>query len=419
MDSKLKKITKRLINILTLPILYRPWRKSIRKQLECVFITHTMKISDIWWCSYQHFADNPEAKTILVSDEKIPVYDRDTGSRVLWQYLRFFKKQGLNVYYMPIHPFPKGKYLQSLNDMQINVVHQDKETWLKQNGRKVDYILLCRPDVADKMLPLLRKYTHVPVWYFDHDLHYIREQRDFEQTGDMQTLARSNMYKKLENDIISKTDVFLTLSDYEKDIVSQTHPHKQSIVLPIYIWDSFPEIKYEAEKRDGIMFVGSSHSPNIDAINWFLSDAFPEFIKHNPEARFYIVGGDIPENIKRNALPNVIFTGFVDDEKMNKLMLKVRLNVVPLRFGAGVKGKIIESVYQKLPVLTTPVGAEGIPDTPMITVSTLDDFAQTLIELYANTDKLTAAAQGADEFIQNNYSEEVMQKVFNKLKEIK
>ena len=404
---------------MTLPILYRPWRKSIRKQLECVYIQHTMKFADIFGCTYKKFADSQQADTILVIDTQIPIYDHDTGSRVLWQYLNFFKKQGLNVYYMPMSPFPKGKYLQSLNDMQVNVVYQDKEIWLKQNSSKVNYVLLCRPDIADKMLPLLKKHISVPIWYFDHDLHYIREHRDFEQTGDTQALTRSQRYEKIENDIISKTDVFLTLSDYEKDIVSQTHPHKQSIVLPIYIWDSFPEIKYKAEKRDGIMFVGSSHSPNIDAINWFLSDAFPEFIKHNPEARFYVVGGDIPENIKRNALPNVIFTGFVSDKEMNELMNKVRLNVVPLRFGAGVKGKIIESVYQKLPVLTTPVGAEGIPDTPMITVSTLDDFAQILIELYANTDKLTAAAQGADEFIQNNYSKEVMQKVFNKLKEIK
>lgn len=415
----MKTIAKRFINIVTLPIFYHPWRRSIQKQLKCVFISHTMKFSDIFLGTYQKFTDAPEAETILVIDEKIPVYDRDTGSRVLWQYLSFFKKQGLNVYYMPMEPFPKGKYLQSLNDMQVNVVYQDKETWLKKSGGKVNYVFLCRPGVADKMFALLKKYISAPIWYFDHDLHYVREQRDFEQTGNVQALARYQMYEKMENDIISKTDVFLTLSDYEKNLVSQTHPHKQSVVLPIYIWNSFPKIKYEAGKRKDIMFVGSSHSPNIDAMKWFLSEVFPKFNEKYPEVNFYIVGGNIPEYIKQTSSSNVIFKGFVSDEEMNELMCKVRLNVVPLRFGAGVKGKIIESVYQKLPVLTTPVGAEGIPITPMIKVSTLDDFAQNLIKLYENTEELTEAAESADNFLQENYSDDVMKEVFGRLKNMR
>ena len=378
-----------------------------------------MKLSDIWGCKYQNFADNPHAKTFLLIDEKIPVYDRDTGSRVISQYLNFFKKQGLNVYYMPMSPFPKGKYLQSLNDMQVNVITEDKETWLKNHGGTIDYVMLDRPDIAEKMLPILKKYVKVPIWYFDHDLHYIREQRDFEQTGDMNALSRSKMYKKIENEVISKTDVFLTLSDYEKDIVSQTHPHKQSVVLPIYIWNSFPKVKYEAEKRKDIMFVGSSHSPNIDAVDWFLKEVFPKFNEEYPKVKFYIVGVGVPENIKQLSLSNVIFTGFLDDAKVNDLMRKVRLNVVPLRFGAGVKGKIIESVYQKLPVITTPVGAEGIPATPMITVSDTRDFTDNLISLYGDTDKLNNAVKTADEFLQNNYSEAVMCKVFEDLKGIK
>ena len=101
---------------------------------------------------------------------------------------------------------------------------------------------------------------------------------------------------------------------------------------------------------------------------------------------------------------------------MNALMNKVRLNVVPLRFGAGVKGKVVESVYQKLPVITTPVGAEGIPETPMITVSDTRDFSENLISLYGDTDKLNNAVKTADEFLQNNYSEAVMCKVFEDLK---
>ena len=407
---------KRLINVLTLPVPCRAWRKSLREQLKCVFIYRTMKFADIFGCTYQKFTDNPQAKTLLMIDEKIPVYDRDTGSRVIWQYLNFFKKQGLNVYYMPMSPFPKGKYLQSLNDMQVNVITEDKETWLQKNGGGVDYVMLDRPDIAEKMLPVLKKYIKMPIWYFDHDLHYIRERRDYEQTGDKEALKRSKMFEDIENRVIEQTDVFLTVSDYEAKIVKETHPNKPSMVLPIYIWEDFPQVKYNAEKREGLMFVGSSHSPNADAMRWFLDEVFPRFIKHYPEAKFYIVGGSIPEDIKKQASQNLILTGFVSDDEMIELMNKVRLNVVPLRFGAGVKGKIVESVYQKLPVFTTPVGAEGIPSTPMITVSDTQDFTDNLIKLYNDIPHLDAAAKTADDFLRENYSEEVMIEVFTELK---
>ena len=413
------KIRKRLLNIVTSLILYRPWRKKIREALRCILVNRTMKFTDLFYkCKSTPF--NPQVKTILVSDEKIPTFDRDTGSRVIWQYLRFFRQNlGLNVYYMPLSSFPKGRYMQSLCDMGVNIVSGKCEQWLKKNGKKANYVFLCRPEIAEIFLPLLKKYTDAPIWYFAHDLHYIRERRYFEQTGNNKALYRAEKYKEAENRIINDTDAFLTVSSYEADIVKQTHPDKPNMVLPIYVWDEIPSVDYDAKKRKDIMFVGSSHAPNADALNWFLTSVFPKFFKQNPEVKFYIVGGNIPEDIKNKAYQNVIFTGFISDEKMNDLMNKVRLNVVPLRFGAGVKGKIIESVYQKLPVLTTPIGAEGIPDTPMISVAEPGNFAARLTELYNDTERLTRVTQTADAFLKTNYSAEVMEHVFNELKEIR
>ena len=413
------KIRKRLVNIATLLILYRPWRKKVREVMRCIFVNRTMKCADLFY-KYKQIPFNSQAMTILVLDEKIPTYDRDTGSRVIWQYLRFFKQnQGLNVCYMSLSSFPKGKYMQSLQDMGINIICGNHERWLRENGKKIDYIFLCRPHVAEEFLPLLRKYTNVPIWYFAHDLHYIRELRYYEQTGDKKARQRSKMYEKSENTIIEQTDVFLSISSYEAEVIKRTHPDKPNMVLPIYIWDEFPSVDYDANKRKDIMFVGSSHAPNANGLQWFLTSVFSEFLKRNPEAKFYVVGGNIPENIKRSASQNVIFTGFISDEAMSDLMSRIRLNVVPLRFGAGVKGKIIESVYQKLPVLTTPVGAEGIPDTPMITVAEPDTFATKLIELYNDIAYLNKADKDSEAFLKANYSVDVMEKIFGKLKDIR
>ena len=106
----------------------------------------------------------------------------------------------------------------------------------------------------------------------------------------------------------------------------------------------------------------------------------------------------------------------MDDEALNKLMSEIRLTVVPLRYGAGIKGKIIESVYNGIPVVTTSVGAEGIFNTELITVCDEPDvFTDKVVRLYKDTARLNQLSSYADDFIQAHYSETAAVEVFQKI----
>lgn len=105
---------------------------------------------------------------------------------------------------------------------------------------------------------------------------------------------------------------------------------------------------------------------------------------------------------------HIIFTGFVSDDELKELYRNCRLVVVPLRFGAGVKGKVVESIYYQCPTLTTPIGAEGLSlEEKAFAVSEPDNsFADKIIELYDDDEKLMELMRQCKTFINNNFTKE-------------
>ena len=112
----------------------------------------------------------------------------------------------------------------------------------------------------------------------------------------------------------------------------------------------------------------------------------------------------------------IIFKGFVSDEELMELYSKCRIVVVPLRYGAGVKGKVVEAIYNGAPIVTTSVGAEGIAGVE--DVLKIEDeaeaFANTVVDLYSDEDALVELANKTQSFIKENFS---IDAVWNIIKE--
>ena len=107
-----------------------------------------------------------------------------------------------------------------------------------------------------------------------------------------------------------------------------------------------------------------AHPPNADAVLWFASEIFPAIRRQIPDIQFYVVGSKVTDEIKELEQPGngIIIKGFVSDEELEAIYQQCRIVVVPLRYGAGVKGKVVEAIYNGAPIVTTSVGAEGIPE---------------------------------------------------------
>lgn len=349
-------------------------------------------------------------KNILVIDYKILTPNEDTGSRTTYQYMLLFRKMGMNVKLFPHDFYIKGNSLQQHQHDGFEVIDEYFPDFIRKNGSQFDYIYLNRPNLAPYYTEFLRFYTKAPIVYQCHDLHYQRQYRErlLANKDEAETMLAKE--KQAEFDIFNKMDLVCSFSFDEVEEIQRENPYINARQIPLYILDSeeMKAFSYVASERKDIMFVaGFQHTPNVDAAVWFVKEIFPLILEKNPSIRLYLVGSNPAQKVLDLQAQNIIVTGFVTNEQLDELYSKVRLAVVPLRFGAGVKGKIIESIYHKVPVVTTTIGIEGIDNTSHL-ISVWDEageFASAVNRLYSDTEKLNDLSKESEAFIKHHFSE--------------
>lgn len=360
-------------------------------------------------------------KTILVIDHYVPHFDKDAGSRTTYHYLKLFVQMGFNVKFIGDNYFRHEPYTSELQGIGIEVLYgpynyKNIEDWLKRNGQDINYVYLNRPHISIKYIDILKKHTKARIVYYGHDLHFLRENREYELTSNKLLKESAEEWKKTEFSLYEKSDVIYYPSDVEVDEIKKYYPKINAKSIPAYIYDNKEYINEDFSKKEGLLFVGGfSHKPNIDAVHWFVSSVYPKILEKKPDMKFYIVGSNPPNEITALSSSNIIVTGFVSDDELLELYKGCKLVVVPLRYGAGVKGKVIEALYYQVPVITTTVGAEGIKDSEEILTISDDEseFANNVVDLYDDIEKLNQLSKSSLEFVLNNFSANAVIKVIS------
>lgn len=358
-------------------------------------------------------------KTILVIDHYVPQYDKDAGSRTVYQYLKLFNEMGLNVKFLGDNFFKNEPYTTELQQMGIEVLYgswyaNNISNWIKENGENIDYVFLNRPHISIKYIDIVKKHTKAKIIYYGHDLHYLRSLREYNLFKKKEMIQSFDYWKKTESDIIQKADVVYYLSDVEINEIKKNNPNITAKVIPPFFYDNFSGTNYKFSDRSDLLFVGGfSHKPNVDAVLWFVESILPKVLKEIPDIKIYVVGSNPPLEIKKLHSENIIVTDFVTDEKLIEYYRKCRLAVAPLRYGAGVKGKILEALSHKMPVITTPVGAEGYVDSnKVLTVGeTPNEFAEKLKALYTDEKLLNEKSKLSLEYVKKYFSIENAKRV--------
>jgi glycosyltransferase involved in cell wall biosynthesis len=160
-----------------------------------------------------------------------------------------------------------------------------------------------------------------------------------------------------------------------------------------------------AVRRDWLFIGGFQHRPNIDAVLFFVEKIYPFIRDRLPDAKFYIIGDKAPPEIVALANDRIIVAGLQRD--VRSFFDSVRLSVAPLRFGAGIKGKINQSMAFGVPVVATSIAVEGMNLTDHKDVLVADepqDFARALIELYESEELWTRLSQNGVNKTQELYS---------------
>lgn len=369
-------------------------------------------------------------KTILVVDHYVPQFDKDAGSRTVFQYLKLFVSLNMNVKFIGDNFYRHEPYTTILQQMGIEVLYgpwyaANWQQWVEQNGDKFDFVLLNRPHITIKYIDFIKKTTEAKILYYGHDLHFARELKQYEVEGDPKLLESSRKWKETETYIFNNAHVILTPSDDEKQQIAELVPAGKIESIRPYIFEKMNEPIKNFSGRNRILFVGGfTHKPNVDAVLWFVKDVWPLVLNVLPDAHFTVVGSNAPMEILQLDSGSVSVKGFLSDDELDSIYRQTRITVVPLRYGAGVKGKTVEALQQGIPVVSTSFGVEGLPwDSSFLEAAdTAEDFARQIIELYHDEKRLTDLSRQSIDYIKANFTvaaaETIMKGVFDKAAKI-
>ena len=354
-------------------------------------------------------------KVVLYVDHFVPEFDKDAGSKTTYQYLKMLVKKGYTIKFLPDNFNNSKPYTKELERMGIEVLYgvEYRDTikqWIIDNKDNIDVAYLNRPHISIKYIDFIKDNTNIKIIYYGHDLHFLREKREYEITKNKENLTNSEYWKNVELDIMKKSDQVYYPSHVEEELINSIDDSIKVKAINAYIFDNVDTNKnIDFASKNGLMFVGGfNHRPNVDAVLWFVKEIYPMITKKK-DIPLYIVGSNAPKEITQlDNNSNIIVKGYVTDEELNELYNEIKLVIVPLRYGAGIKGKVIEAMSQGIPFVTTTTGAEGIDGIEKIVPVTDDakEFADKIIELYSDDKSLSKISKEERLFISDKYNTE-------------
>jgi GT2 family glycosyltransferase len=295
---------------------------------------------------------------IAIVDHIFPEPDRDSGSVRMSQIVEIFHDLGFLVHFLPTSCVGKGPLADSWRAKGIEVFSgvYDLHDVLQQLSPTLDLVLLSRPHVASRFLFELRQHSpDLPVVYDMVDAHGLRELRQAELENDRYRANAAKANHVLELGLCAAADVAIAISPEEAEMVRAEAHQRARVHVLANIHPTVPEGPGPGG-RDGVLFVGGyGHPPNVDAVLWLVEDILPQLASPSSAV---LVGSKPPIEVRQLADERVTVAGWVED--LTPIYDTSRVAVAPLRFGAGVKGKIGEALSHGVPTVTTTIGAEGL-----------------------------------------------------------
>ena len=360
---------------------------------------------------------------VLVIDATTPCPDQDSGSVRLVNILRILRNEGAAVSFFADNRAYLDGYSSALQQMGVEVLWHpwlsDPVAWIGANGSRFDLIIVSRHYIASSYVELLRLHARRARLVFDTvDLHYLREQRaaELENRDDLRQAAAQTRERELA--LINTVDVTLVVSPVEQELLAREAPGARVEVLS-NVHEVFGCRRGFAERRD-LMFIGGfQHPPNIDAAQWFVREIFPLVRATLPDVRFHLIGSKATDAVRvLGEAEGVEFHGFVED--IEPFLDGCRLAMAPLRYGAGVKGKVNMSMSYGQPVVATSIAVEGMhaqPGGEVLVADEVADFAAATVRAYTDEALWRRLSDGGLDNVERHFSFEAARQPIRRLLE--
>ncbi|NDH41331.1 MAG: glycosyltransferase, partial [Gammaproteobacteria bacterium] len=316
--------------------------------------------------------------------------DQDSGSLRTLRLLKLLLSIGCKVTFVADNLLAEEPYGQQLRDEGIEVLHsphvQSMGDYLREHAGRYDIVTLCRHYIAIQYIDELKqRYPDTQVWFDTIDLHYLRLRRQFDLDGATATQKMAELAYQEECSVIAQSDMTIVVSDVEQAELAREMPNARvTIISNIH---EPQEAVSSFENRSGILFVGGfQHPPNVDAVEYYANDIWPAVRAAIPDVETFIVGSRMPQNLKKwGEERGLTMVGFVED--LAPYYANCRLAIAPLRYGAGVKGKVNQALSYGLPVVGSAVSVEGmglIHKKEVMVGDSPQDFVSAIVEAYSD-----------------------------------
>ncbi len=260
-------------------------------------------------------------------------------------------------------------------------------------------------------LPVIRRGLPGPCIYYGHDIHFRRLQamRRIGTISSRGLLWQRWVMSRVERRLWQYVDVVLYPSQEEADEVNAFRRAQalagNAEMFPL--WTLEGDVCVAAPSgRQGLLFVGSyAHAPNVDGLDWFLREVQPKLKLHAGQRTLTIVGSGMEAYVPPLPTTQVRILGRVDDATLDACYGHARVVIAPLRFGGGVKGKVLEAIGKGVPCVMSTAGAQGldgletflpVSDDPQVIVSAIH-------QLVEDDAAWVTAASGAAAYLRQRY----------------
>ncbi|MFM7462110.1 MAG: glycosyltransferase, partial [Burkholderiales bacterium] len=334
--------------------------------------------------------DRYVAKRVLVVDACMLTPDQDSGSLRMFELLGVLANMNLKVTFFADNLEFREPYVSQIQALGVEVIYHPVESYvtplLERIAHEYDVIMLSRATVAVKHIDTVRRAAPEAKVIFDTvDLHFLRQEREAQLADSALQRAAAASMKAQELSIMAKSDLTVVVSPVEQNLLAEIAPDIHvSIVSNIHV--TMPGER-SFDQRSGAIFIGGfRHPPNLDAITWYVENVVPILRRRNSGIVTTVIGSNAPSRLQEFAAEDFVIAGFVQD--VTPFFDRAKLSFSPLRYGAGVKGKVNIAMQYGVPVVATSPSVEGMylrHEQDVLTADTAEAFADAMIRL--NTDR--------------------------------
>lgn len=359
--------------------------------------------------------------SILIVDSYVPMYDKDAGSNRLMEILRILSAARYNITFLPDNYAALQPYTQELQDMGVEVLHHVEggrplRDALGEALKHMDLVWICRPNLFAKYAHVVRQNSGARIIYDTIDLHFMRLRREAELTG-----GGEGAWKKTEREELAaarEADATVVVTESEKRVLRERGVSNVYVVPTIHTMEVKTDRRFE--DSSGVLFIGGyNHPPNVDAAQWLCREIMPRVWERDPTIVLTLLGSNPPDSLLKLQSAAVRVPGFVRD--VTEQFMSARVFAAPLRYGAGMNGKVGHALSFRLPVVLTDLAAEGFGLTGgehCLIANETAGFADAILRLYTDAELWARLSRSAPRVLQPFQASEIAPKLLGILDEI-